>query len=72
MTAKEKADELFNKFNETFYPYFGKHPKDHIINYCLICVDQIINSNPHSNPFNTNVVSTMGFWLEVKKELENK
>ena len=37
----------------------------------LVCVDEIINSNPHSNPLNTNpVYSTMDYWQEVKSEIE--
>jgi hypothetical protein len=36
----------------------------------LIAVDEMIMSNPHSNPFNTNVYSTMGYWQEVKQEIE--
>ena len=36
----------------------------------LIAVDLIITSNPHSNPFNTEVYSTMDYWQEVKSELE--
>jgi len=36
----------------------------------LIAVNYIITSNPHSNPFNTNVYSTMDYWNEVKHEIE--
>ena len=36
----------------------------------LIAVDEIINANPHSNPMNTNVFSTMAYWQEVKQEIE--
>jgi hypothetical protein len=36
----------------------------------LITVQEIICVNPHSNPFNTNVYSTMDFWHEVEKEIE--
>lgn len=36
----------------------------------IVTVDHIINSNPHSNPLNTEVVSTMDFWMEVKREIE--
>ena len=36
----------------------------------LILVDQIINSNPHSNPLNTHGFSTMEYWKEVKQEIE--
>ena len=36
----------------------------------LITVNEIILSNPHSNPFNTDVYSTMDYWQEVKQEIE--
>jgi hypothetical protein len=35
----------------------------------LIAVDEIINSNPHSNPLNTEVYSTMKYWEDVKQEI---
>lgn len=35
-----------------------------------IAVRYIINANPHSNPFNTQSQSTMGFWEEVRQEIE--
>ena len=35
----------------------------------LIAVNNIIASNPHSNPLNTEVYSTMSYWLEVKQEI---
>jgi hypothetical protein len=63
MTAKDKAKELamkFDKLGET----------DNAKQCALIAVQEIINSNPHSNPLNTNVYSTMVFWHEVKKEIE--
>lgn len=44
--------------------------KEQAKRYALICVDQIIAANPHSNPFNTDVHSTMSYWLEVKQEIE--
>jgi hypothetical protein len=74
MKAQEKAKQLVDKFkkntrafNETTgwgdYLYDAKQ-------CALIAVDQIILANPHSNPFNTEVVSTMDYWLEVRKEIE--
>ena len=36
----------------------------------LIAVQEILNCNPHSNPFNTNIYSTYDYWLEVKQEIE--
>jgi hypothetical protein len=37
----------------------------------LIAVQMIINANPHSNPLNTIVHSTMQYWLDVKTEIQN-
>lgn len=36
----------------------------------LKLVKHIISSNPHSNPLNTEVHSTMDYWSEVKQEIE--
>ena len=63
MTPKEKAKELVDKFQFILtQKQFGKH-------CALIAVNEIINSNPYSNPFNTNVESTMSYWQEVKQEI---
>ena len=64
MTPKEKAEELYLKF------YNEIHYKDTSKNCALIAVNEIINANPHSNPLNTDVYSTMGWWQEVKQEIE--
>jgi hypothetical protein len=37
----------------------------------LIAVNNIISANPHSNPLNSDVHSTMNYWFEVKQEIEN-
>jgi hypothetical protein len=69
MTPQYKAEELVDKFvaytpadSELEYPNAKK--------CALIAVNEIINSNPHSNPLNTEVYSTMDWWQEVKKEIE--
>lgn len=36
----------------------------------LMCVQRIILANPHSNPFNTDVHSTMDYWLQVQEEIK--
>ena len=59
MTAKEKAEELRERC-------------DGYKCYALVAVDNIIASNPHSNPLNTEVHSTMQFWQEVREELVDK
>jgi hypothetical protein len=61
MTPQEKAQELVEKF---YWDY------DTAKQCALVAVDCIITSNPHSNPLNTEVYSTMGYWQEVKKEIE--
>ena len=74
MTPKEKARELFDKYcfairtEEQIGAYWTN-----VINAkecALIAVDEIIKANPHSNPFNTDVVSTMKYWNEVRHEIE--
>lgn len=74
MTPKEKARELFDKYcyairtEERDSGYFTNviYAKQ----CALIAVNYIITSNPHSNPFNTSVTSTMEYWQEVKQEIE--
>jgi hypothetical protein len=70
MKAKDKAKELIEKF----YKAEDEHGFHSINSFrarqcALICVNNIIAANPHSNPFNTSVYSTMDYWLEVKKEI---
>jgi len=75
MTPKEKAIELVDKFMEhtvewdqvTEYAFDSEH---HAKQCALIAVDEIINSNPHSNPLNTHGFSTMAYWQEVKHEIK--
>ena len=67
MTPKEKAEELFEKFNNpdtTHYPYV------HNAQQCaLIAVDEILQALP---PFEYGLefVAKIDFWEEVKKEIE--
>jgi hypothetical protein len=77
MIPKEKAEELVHKFKK--YSYYPKTNNDMLFvnelnnnaqQCALIAVDEIINANPHSNPLNTDVYSTMGWWQEVKQEIE--
>jgi len=67
MTPKEKAKELVDRFDETLTYLESKQKAKQC---ALIAVDEIINSNPHSNPLNTDVHSTMSYWNEVKQEIE--
>jgi hypothetical protein len=55
MTPKEKAKQLIERF--------GKE-------YASKVVDEIIASNPHSNPLNTELYSSMDYWFEVKQAIK--
>jgi hypothetical protein len=75
MTPKDKAKELtlkFMKIDSDSEKFDEFEMKLFYAQRCaLIAVDEIINSNPHSNPLNTDVHSTMEYWQEVKQEIEN-
>ncbi len=81
--AKEKAEELVYKFiekdlvktdyfdDELWLEVYSSDVQFQNAKQCaLIGVQEIINANPHSNPFNTEIYSTMDYWLQVKKEIE--
>jgi len=78
MTPQEKAIELVDKMGfstmHTIDNTSGQSTaiyKNQYAKQCaLIAVQEIILSNPHSNPFNTDVYSTMSYWQEVKTEIE--
>ena len=80
MEAKEKANELFDRYkNLTTYQYQEyagasystfEHDIDIIKQCALIAVQEILNCNPHTNPFNTDVYSTYDYWFQVKLEIE--
>jgi len=75
MNPKEKATQLFNKYYVSILEINHDLSEEIIISIlakkqALIAVTDIINSNPHSNPFNTDVHSTMQYWIEVKNEIE--
>jgi hypothetical protein len=65
MTPQKKAKELVDKFSNV--PLLDSYEAKQC---ALIAVDEIINSNPHSNPLNTDVHSTMSYWNEIKHEIE--
>jgi hypothetical protein len=68
MTPKEKAIEIYTKMFNQIFAYYAT---DRLAKDCaILAVNEIINSNPHSNPLNTEVYSTMDWWQEVKKEIE--
>jgi hypothetical protein len=76
MTPKEQALELYDKFfnNAESRNKIGLYDEDlHKYNTkqcALIAVDEIILANPHSNTFTNVEYSTMGYWQEVKQEIE--
>jgi hypothetical protein len=68
MTPKEKAKELIDKYS---FVEIANYTSMFEVKQCaLIAVQEIINANPHSNPLNTDVYSTMYYWQEVKTEIE--
>jgi hypothetical protein len=74
MTPKEKAKKLVEQFrpHSKYWDCFNDEPleENHAKQCALISVNQIIQSNPHSNPLNSTPYSTMDYWFDVKKEIE--
>ena len=63
MTPKQKAQEL--------YIYNGGKKRNMLaIRAAMHTVTEVINANPHSNPLNSPVTSTMAYWQEVLTELK--
>jgi hypothetical protein len=79
MTPKEKAEELFEKFNN---PDTKHYPYIHNAQQCaLIAVDEIINSRNDDRGFDDTLSSVSNeyytlhpmyftYWQEVKQEIE--
>lgn len=59
MTPKDKALDLFNKYND--YPLTHEWKKQ----CALIAVDEVLDIVQY------NEVNVYAFWQEVKKEIEN-
>lgn len=70
MSPKEKSKELANKYFQESDLLYEDLTWTQAKECALIAVDAVINSNPHSNPFNTEPFSTMDYWIEVKNEIE--
>ena len=74
MNPKEKANELFNKYlsiNLSQVNDLVDGIRIALAKKCaLIAVQEILNCNPHTNPFNTDVYSTYDYWFQVKQEIE--
>jgi len=79
MTAKEKAEELVERFLKGTYLIHSVNIKtiDQVAKKCaLICVEEIIKSTPTS-PCNNDIVykkirrvQAKEFWEQVKQEIE--
>ena len=75
MTARDKANELYSKYDDLLNKDFGNPIVfDNQIKQCaLIAVDEIDlllqNSTPKDDPY-ANLAS-LEYWQEVKHEIEN-
>jgi nitrogenase molybdenum-iron protein alpha/beta subunit len=69
MTPQQKAEELILKFMRLQEPNYNWFHSKLAKQCALIAVDNIIAANPHSNPLNTEVHSTMQYWMDVKTEI---
>lgn len=80
MTEEEKkerleANRLFAKFHNLIEDIGGELGQEAMVSIlakkcALIAVEEILNCNPHSNPFNTNIYSSYHYWTEVRKQIE--
>ena len=61
MTPKEKAEELYYKFDHNSFLF----PKEAIA-HAIICVEEIIKE---VEPYSTDYSVGCGFWQKVKEEL---
>lgn len=63
MTTQEKAKELIDKFD------IGEQLPYYSIKHALICVDEILKSNPTKIDCNSSELNYK-YWVEVKKEIQ--
>jgi hypothetical protein len=80
MTPKEKAEELYTRYDSLFKAPFKKHQQ---LKQCaLIAVDEIIQSRQDDGHFDDTLSSTgseyytphpmyLTYWEQVKQEIEN-
>ena len=74
---KQKAKELIDKYYPLCTVQYSTPPfeiiksqtKNRAKECALICCQEIISANPHSNPLNTNSESTMDYWQKVKQAI---
>ena len=73
MIPYEQANQLVEKFLQVGYKIDDFDIRsigiENAKQCALICVNQIINSNPHSNPLNTDSYSTFEYWCKVREEI---
>ena len=70
MTPKEKAEELFYRFNKEglhqISPFINRTIRKEMIKQCaLILVSELLNTFDKGDNFNIE------YWQEVRKEIEN-
>jgi hypothetical protein len=81
MTPKQKAEELFNKFNNpdrTNYPYYSHNAQQCAliaVEYVIIGIYQIDHKHTavydnKSTFYNYKECQELKYWQEVKKEIE--
>ena len=73
MTPKEKADELIEKYL-SLYDIFNKPiitDEQDAVQCAIIAVDEIIYQIDCIDTYLGNLSEQIGFWQEVKTELEN-
>jgi len=76
MNAKDKAKELVDKFKIVLMSEDTDCGNEILctliaIEHSKIVVQNVISANPHSNPFNSEPHSTIDYWLDVLKQLNN-
>jgi hypothetical protein len=71
MTPKDKALELYNKYEQLSRDFTrGVSMKEFAKLCALIAVDEILNSNPNYPEFKENEGTTIRYWEIVKQEIE--
>lgn len=74
MTPKEKAQELLDNY-KPILPHYTHEDNARKAKQCsLICVDEILNSQPtkpcEEGDLYDNMVSAESYWTQVRNELE--
>ena len=76
LTPKEKAKELFSKYQNIYFTEDSMGIDDELAKQCaLITVEEIINSSPSlpilsdAGSFVNDIKESTKYWKEVKKEL---